>query len=206
MCYNTGTKTTRGRIMKYDDKIIEYMNSHDGYITNKKTKELGVPTIYLTRLVNDKRIARVARGIYALPNIFEDELFINFLRYSKIIYSGNTALVLNKMSTKSLKVIEANVPSNYNTHRINSIDVKRVNNDYYNIGKTFLKTEFGNYVPTYNKERILCDVFKDDSLDNEELNYAVKTAKEIGINYDKLYEYSRALNVYEKIRYLLEIR
>jgi len=45
--------------MKYDDKIIEYMNNHDGYITNKKNKELGVPTIYLTRLVNDKRIARV---------------------------------------------------------------------------------------------------------------------------------------------------
>jgi hypothetical protein len=188
-CNNKGTKTTKeGVFMNYKDKIIEYMNNNEGYITNKITKELGVPTIYLTRMVNDKIIVRVSRGIYALPNVFEDELFINYLRYSKIIYSGNTALVLNRMSNKSLKEIEANVPSNYNT------------------GKTFLKTEFGNYVPTYDKERVLCDIFKYESLDNEELNYAVNAAKEIGINYEKLYEYSITLDVYEKIRYLLEIK
>ncbi|MGI6392609.1 MAG: type IV toxin-antitoxin system AbiEi family antitoxin domain-containing protein [Candidatus Izemoplasmatales bacterium] len=192
--------------MNYEDKIIEYMNNNKGYITNKITKELGIPTIYLTRMINDNSIVRVSRGIYALPNVFEDDLFINCLRYSKIVYSGNTALVLNKMSNKSLKEIEANVPSNYNTHRIDSIKVKRVNDEYYNTGKTFIKTEFGNYVPTYDKERVLCDIFKYESLDNEELNFAVKTAKEIGINYEKLYEYSITLDVYEKIRYLLEIR
>jgi len=207
ICYNKGTKTTKeGVFMNYEDKIIEYMNNNEGYITNKITKELGVPTIYLTRMANDKIIVRVSRGIYALPNVFEDELFINYLRYSKIVYSGNTALVLNRMSNKSLKEIEANVPSNYNTHRINCIKVKRVNDEYYNTGKTFLKTEFGNYVPTYDKERVLCDIFKYESLDNEELNYAVNAAKEIGINYEKLYEYSITLDVYEKIRYLLEIR
>ena len=78
MCYNKGTKTTKeGVFMNYEDKIIEYMNNNEGYITNKITKELGVPTIYLTRMVNDKIIVRVSRGIYALPNVFEDELFIN---------------------------------------------------------------------------------------------------------------------------------
>ncbi len=192
--------------MNYENKIIEYMNNNEGYITNKITKDLGVPTIYLTRMVNDKSIVRVSRGIYALPDVFEDDLLIIYLRYSKIIYSGNTALVLNKMSNKSLKEIEANVPSNYNTHRINFIKVKRVNDEYYNTGKTFLKTEFGNFVPTYDKERVLCDIFKYESLDNEELNFAVKTAKEIGINYEKLYEYSIVLDVYDKIKYLIEMR
>lgn len=192
--------------MNYEDKIIEYMKNNKGYITNKNTKELEVPTVYLTRLVNESKIIRTSRGIYVLSDVFEDELFINYIKYSKIIYSGNTALVLNKMSNKSLKEIEAKVPLNYNTHRIKTINVKRVNDYDYNIGKVFLKTEFGNYVPTYDKERVLCDIFKFDNLDNEELNFAINMAKKMGINYEKLYEYSFKLNVYEKIRYLLEIR
>ena len=103
-----------GEFMNYENKIIEYMNNNHGYITNKITKKMGIPTIYLTRMSIKNSIVKVSRGIYALPNIFEDELFINYLRYSKIVYSGDTALVLNGMSNKSLKEIETNVPANYN--------------------------------------------------------------------------------------------
>ena len=64
ICYNKGTKTTKeGVFMNYEDKIIEYMNNNEGYITNKITKELGVPTIYLTRMVNNNSIVRVSEDI-----------------------------------------------------------------------------------------------------------------------------------------------
>ncbi|MGI6594862.1 MAG: type IV toxin-antitoxin system AbiEi family antitoxin domain-containing protein [Christensenellales bacterium] len=192
--------------MSYEQKIIEQMQINNGYITNKMTRDLEIPSIYLTRMTKEDEILNVSRGIYILPNIIEDELYINYLRYSKIVYTGNTALVLNEMSNRSLKSIEANVPSNYNTHRIESFVVNRVNDIQYSLGKTFKETEYGNLVPTYDKERMLCDVFLHDILDNEALNYAIQAAKKQDINYEQLYNYACILDVYDKIKFLLEIR
>lgn len=192
--------------MSYKNQILNYMENNQGYITNKITKDLGIPTIYLTRMTNSNEISKVARGIYALPTIFEDELFIYYLRYNNIVYTGNTALVLNKMSNKSLKKVEANLLNNYNTHRISDFKVNRVNKFKYTLGKDYIETEYGNKVPTYNKERVLCDIFINEDLDNEALNYAIRQAKIQKIDYEKLYEYSMKLNVYDKVRFLLEIR
>ena len=192
--------------MSYVKQILNYMENNQGYITNRITKDLGIPTIYLTRMTKSDEIKKVLRGIYVLPKIVEDELFIYYLKYSNIIYTGNTALVLNKMSNRSLKIIEANVLYNYNTHRITNFKVNRVNELKYTLGKEYIETEYGNKVPTYNKERVLCNIFINEDLDNEALNYAIRQAKIQKIDYEKLYEYSIKLNVYDKIRFLLEIR
>ncbi len=192
--------------MSYVKQILNYMENNQGYITNRITKDLGIPTIYLTRMTKSGEIKKVLRGIYVLPKIVEDELFIYYLKYSNIIYTGNTALVLNKMSNRSLKIIEANVMYNYNPHRITDFKVNRVNEMNYNLGKEFVETEYGNKVPTYNKERVLCNIFINEDLDNEALKYAIRQAKIQKIDYEKLYEYSIKLNVYDKIRFLLEIR
>lgn len=188
------------------ETILDYMSKNQGYITNKIVKKMGIPTIYLTRMVKNKEVNKVDRGIYVLPTIFEDELYTYYLKYPKIVYARNTALVLNGMSNHSLSHIEANVTYNYNTHRITEIDVYRVNETIYNLGKVLIETEFGNQVPTYNKERVLCDIFILNYLDSEALNYAIKIARSKKIDYEKLYEYSIKLNVYEKIKLLLEIR
>ncbi len=192
--------------MSYTNQIIEYMKKNQGYITNRIVRDMGIPTIYLTRMVDAKQINKVDRGIYALPSTFEDVLYINYLRYNKIVYTGNTALVLNGMSNRSLKKIVVNVPYNYNTHRITDFTANRVNETNYNLGKIFIETEFGNKVPTYNMERVLCNIFIDDNLDNEALNYAIKKAKDKKINYEVLYDYSVQLKIYEKIKLLFRIR
>lgn len=192
--------------MNYKDTIIDYMSKNQGYITNKTVKKMGIPTIYLTRMVKNKEVNKVDRGIYVLPHVFDDALYTYYLKYQKIIYTGNTALVLNGMSNRSLRKIEANVTYNYNTHRITEIDVFRVNETVYSLGRVFIETEFGNQVPTYDKERLICDIFIHENLDNEALNYAIKSARSKKINYEKLYEYAIKLNVYEKIKLLLELR
>lgn len=62
--------------MNYSEKIYEYMNNNNGYITNKLTRELGIPSIYLSRMVETNEIVRVERGIYILPTYLDDELYI----------------------------------------------------------------------------------------------------------------------------------
>jgi hypothetical protein len=153
-----------------------------------------------------KKINKVERGIYVLPSVLEDELFIYYLKYKKIVYTGNTALVLNDLSNRSLKEIEANVLYRYNTHRISNLKVHRVNDIRYSLGRTMMRTQFGNLVPTYNQERVICEIFIDDVLDNEGLNYAINMARSRKIDYERLYEYAVKLNIYEKIKLLLELR
>ena len=192
--------------MNHSETILIYMKKNHGYITNKQVKDLSVPTIYLKRMQDDKKINKVERGIYVLPSVLEDELFIYYLRYKKIVYTGNTALVLNDLSNRSLKEIEANVLYRYNTHRISNLKVHRVNDIRYSLGRTMMRTQFGNLVPTYNQERVICEIFIDDVLDNEGLNYAINMARSRKIDYERLYEYAVKLNIYEKIKLLLELR
>jgi len=192
--------------MNHSETILIYMKKNHGYITNKQVKDLSVPTIYLKRMQDDKKINKIERGIYVLPSVLEDELFIYYLRYKKIVYTGNTALVLNDLSNRSLKEIEANVLYRYNTHRISNLKVHRVNDIRYSLGRTMKRTQFGNLVPTYNQERVICEIFIDDVLDNEGLNYAINMARSRKIDYERLYEYAVKLNIYEKIKLLLELR
>lgn len=191
--------------MTYQEKVVKYMEQNNGYITNKIAKDINIPTICLTRMNNDNLITRITRGIYILPSYIEDELYINYLRYNKIIYTKNTALVLNNMSNRLLKSVDANVPHSYNPHRIKEINIFRVNDITYNLGKTLIVTEFGNPVMSYDIERTICNIFIDDELSSEEIKYALDSAKEQVINKERLYNYSKELGIYEKIKIIFKI-
>lgn len=40
--------------MSYRNQIIDYMKNNQGYITNKIVKDMKMPTVYLSRMVNTK--------------------------------------------------------------------------------------------------------------------------------------------------------
>ena len=49
------------------EKLLEYIR-RKGIVRAKELNRLGIPTIYLTRLVQEGRIERVNRGLYRFPN------------------------------------------------------------------------------------------------------------------------------------------
>lgn len=191
--------------MNYNDKITKITRDNNGYITNRLLKENNIPTIYLTRSVNEERLIKVDRGIYMIPSLIEDELYILQIRHPKIVYSGHTAVFLNEMSNRSLKVIEANVPFNYNPHRIKNITINRVNDVLYSLGVIYIETSFGNKVRTYDKERVLCDIFLENKLESEEIKFALDIARKKGIDQEKLFNYAEKLKILDYIKILLEV-
>ena len=50
--------------MSYVKQILNYMDNNQGYITNKITKDLGIPTIYLTRMTKSNEIKKVYQEAY----------------------------------------------------------------------------------------------------------------------------------------------
>lgn len=191
--------------MNYEEKILDIVRNNNGHTNSGQIKEKGIPTIYLTRLVNKGRLLRVERGIYVLPNIIEDEFYINSLKYNNIVYSRKTALYLNNLSNKSIRSIDANVPINYSNANIKTVKIYRVNSIIYQTGITKVVTPYGNEVKTYDKERCICDLFALDIYDDEEIRFAINEYRKERIDYEKLYSYAAILKVLEKVKGIFEI-
>ena len=191
--------------MNYKEKIIGIGHSNNGYITVDWVRKFNIPTIYLSRLVAAKEISRLYNGIYLLNGYQEDEFYTNSLRYENVVFSRRTALYLNGLTNRQLEIVEGNFPKNYNTSRITNMKCYRVNEPIYSLGKTEIKTPFGNIVKTYDKERCICNLFLYDDFDNEEKSFAVKSYKASGVDYDKLFEYADTLGVYTQIKSIFEV-
>ncbi|HBD06117.1 MAG TPA: hypothetical protein DCY93_01740 [Firmicutes bacterium] len=186
-------------------EIIRIANENNGYIYLKLIKKYGIPTTYLTQLVKEGLLSRVARGIYITRQGIEDELFIYSLTYHKIIYTGETALFLNNLSNKQIVNYEATIPYGTNIPEIKGVKIKQSRKKTLFLGVTEVQTSFGNYVRTYDKERCICDLFKRNDYDYESVIYAINEYKDNYLNIKKLYEYAKELKVYEKVRNVFEV-
>ncbi len=194
--------------MDYMKKIKEKMNKTGGVITSKELKKSNIPTIYLTRMVNKGELIRVDRGIYIDSNGDYDEYYFFYNRYKVAIFSYVSALYLHGFTDIIPNEMEVTVYKGYNAHRINtSIRVHYVTKGIYDLGITVCETMFGNTVKVYDLERTICDIIKNRSeieveLFSKTINKYVRYENK---DLNKLYEYSKKMNIYEKAKEILEV-
>src|SRR5659263_227645 len=62
--------------------IQQILISNNGIVTTTQVTEAGIPRRCLSAMVESGAIYRVTRGIYALPDAWEDELFFICLLYT----------------------------------------------------------------------------------------------------------------------------
>lgn len=191
--------------MKKED-IIKIANNNNGYLYSRVIKKHKIPTIYITRLVDEGILEKVAKGVYITKKGIEDIYFINSIKYSKIIYSGETALFLNNLSNKQYVDNEATIPYGSTVPNISNCNVRVSRKETFELGITKLNTPFGNTVRCYDKERCICDLFiRPDYYDFEERVYAINEYKKNYLNIKKLYEYAKKLKVYDKVKNVFEV-
>ncbi|MCI9405281.1 MAG: hypothetical protein HFJ22_07685 [Clostridia bacterium] len=191
--------------MSYIDDIIEMGQADCGYVISRNVKERGIPTVYLTRMVDGGMLNQLTNGIYILPRYMEDEFYTCFLRYRRAVFSRRTALYLNGITNRQLECIEANFPAGYNTTKIDGIRCYRICNDLYELGQTTAVTAFGHTVPVYNIERCICDLFYYDDFDVEEKGYVIRCVDKSKIDYDKLFAYAKQMKVLPQVKSVFEV-
>lgn len=191
--------------MKKED-IIRITNENNGYLYSALIKKYNIDSIYISRLAKEGILFKVARGIYTTENGVEDFYFINSLLYSKIIYSGESALFLNNLSNKQFVSNEVTIPYGSSSPKISNCKVKISRKSDFSVGITELETPFGNKVRAYDKERSICDLFiRPDFFEYEDRAYAINEYKKRYLNMKKLYEYAKVLKVYEEVRNVFEV-
>lgn len=194
--------------MKTEDRFLIIKNAKNGVVTSRKVTEQGVHRGILQEMVRNGELIQYSRGIYMLPDEWEDEFYLLQQKYKKGVFSHSTALYLHGYSDRVPLRFHMTFPTKYNSPSLKkaNVDVSRVKNDNYELGITELITPAGNQVVAYDLERSLCDVLRGSGDDIQVVQYAMKkyaSSRQRDIN--KLMRYAKQLHVEPKIRRYMEV-
>lgn len=195
--------------MNVSDKIIQLAKENNGIVTSAVISEKGILRGNLKKLVDDGKLEKTARGVYILPEVWEDE-FVNLqTRFKKGIFSHETALFLWDLTDRTPNRYDMTFPDNYNLTNVKNegVNCSRVKQEWYLEGVIQLKSPGGNTISTYNMERTLCDILRkrggvDKGVVTDAFKrYVVRKDKNIPL----LSAYAKKFHVEEKVRRYLEV-
>ena len=195
--------------MKETEMILQMAQENNGTITTAMVTEAGISRGNLKYLTDTGKLQRSGRGVYVLPDIWDDEMFAIQNRFKRGIFSCDTALFLWGMTDRTPNKFCMTFPATYNltSAKKENIRCSQVIDDLYEVGLTEIETPANNIVRVYNRERTLCDILKKSNQTDIQLitqafkEYAKLQSKDISL----LSEYSKLFRVSEKVRSYLEV-
>ena len=185
--YNVRINEQRGGIMDFMTKeefinesnieiIQKLMERNNGYITAKELEDFDISRNYLSIMTKKNMIEKVAKGIYIDSAKIEDVYYVLSISTPKIIYSHMTALYFHNLSIKAPdSSFDITVTKKYNNPKLKKHNVFYVDDKFYDIGITEVKTPQGNKVRVYDVERCICDIIRSKKrMDIEHVKYSIK--------------------------------
>ncbi len=189
--------------------LQQTMLENGGYVTAKQVQSLGLSRTRISQYIKAGELLRAAHGIYILPDTVEDDMYTLMLRSEKLIFSHESALLLNKLSDRTTFIHSLTYPSNASIPK--SIQAEcacyYVKPELHPMGRIQTQTTFGHRVNCYNAERTVCDLLRSRARIDEETvlsavrNYAAAKNKDLFL----LAEYSSRLGVSGILRKYLEV-
>ncbi len=189
--------------------VAKMARENNGYISSAQVTSAGMPRRLLAEAVAAGELVQVERGLYALPDTWEDELYITQHRFSKGIFSDETALYLHGMTDRAPFSLTMTFPRSYNASaaRDAGIVCRTCADDVLGLGRCEVRTPYGNSVRAYDIERTLCDIVRGQKVvDSQVVVPAMRAyAANRDRNVSKLMGYARKLGVERKIRSYMEV-
>lgn len=188
-----------------NEKLKEFLNTHNGYITTKEIEDLGITKNLIPKLLEQEILRKVAYGIYIDNHLIEDEYYLLQKRFSNILFSYNTACHLLNLSDRAPYKLDVTTINHNNISE--DVNIHYVSEDKLNIGTIEIMSPYGNPIKIYNAERCICDMLKNQK------EFEIELYNKIIKNYFKqkhkdlitLEEYSKIFNVHEKLSNIMEV-
>ncbi|MDY0266134.1 MAG: type IV toxin-antitoxin system AbiEi family antitoxin domain-containing protein [Methanimicrococcus sp.] len=195
--------------MSNSNKVLEMAKANNGTVTSAMIQSAGIARQYLKILVDKGLLEKVARGVYVLPEVWEDEFFKLQAQFKKGIFSNATALFLHDLTDRTPLAYSMTFPDNYNLSNVKNEGVfaSRAKEPFYSMGIETVQSPSGNELLSYSMEKTLCDILRTRAeietgiIAEAFKRYVTKTNK----NIPKLSEYAKILKVEEKVRRYLEV-
>ncbi len=193
---------------KYE-MINNSIKQNNGYLFVSDIEFFGISRTYILKFVRENNLERVGKGIYVTEETWPDMLYVYQLRAPQIIYSGETALYLNSLMDSEYSEVFVSVPTGYNGNRLREkgIIVHQDREGIYGLGVIDVKTQFGNTVKVYDKERCICDLIKNRN------KYEVQTFQTAIKGYmrgrdkrlNRLIKYAEAMKIRDEVMKYVEV-
>ena len=195
--------------MDAKEKIEELLeSSEDGTITASQVTDAGLHRGVLRELCESGEIYRYGRGLYVRSDAWEDDFSLLQRKYSRGIYSHDTALYLLGWSDRAPAKYTMTFPKGYNAPSLKqeNLIVKRVLPKNYEFGQTMIDSPAGNPIRVYDLERTLCDILRGSGSDIQIVGEAMKRyAASKDRNIHKLIRYADRLRVKPKVLRYMEV-
>ncbi|MDO5573565.1 MAG: type IV toxin-antitoxin system AbiEi family antitoxin domain-containing protein [bacterium] len=191
------------------DEIMKMAKCHNSTVTTAMVVAAGFSRGNLKYLVDKGMLEKSARGVYILPEVWEDEIFNLQNRFKRGIFSGETALFLWDLTDRTPNVYSMTFPMNYNVTNPKGEKIKctQCKAEWYKIGIEKVQTPGENMVEAYSKERTLCDILRPNSTADIQIvsesfkRYTAEKKRNIPL----LSEYAKLFKVEAKLRSYLEV-
>lgn len=191
------------------EEILNMAKENNGTVTSAMVDGAGFSRGNIKYLVDNGMLEKTARGIYILPEVWEDEMYHLQNRFKRGIYSHETALFLFDLTDRTPNRYYMTFPLNYNLTKAKNENIRcmQCKPDLYELGITEAVTPGGNTVRVYNVERTLCDILRTYShIDIQIVSEAYKRyATRKDKNIPLLSEYAKKFRVEDKVRNYLEV-
>ena len=195
--------------MTDSQKLLELAKQNNGMITTAMVVDAGVSRGTLKYLSDTGRLEKVSRGVYTLPEVWEDGFVSIQSRFKRGIFSLETALFLCDLTDRTPGKFHMVFPATYNLSKPKQEGIlcSGSREPLYSLGIVNLSTPGGNMVRGYCAERSLCDALKSRNHTDVQIvadafkRYTSRKEKNIPL----LSEYAHKLRVEEKLRSYLEV-
>lgn len=190
-------------------KIIELASQNNGIVTAAMISSAGISRGSLKYLADTGRLDQVSRGVYTLPEVWEDEFVSIQERYKRGVFALDTALFLHDLTDRTPHKFHMAFPYGYNTSSPKAAGIlcSCKKEPYYSLGIALVDTPAGNTVRAFNAEKTLCEILKPISHTDIQIitdafkRYAGRKDKNIPL----LSEYAHQLRVEKRLRPYLEV-
>lgn len=182
--------------------------STSGIISTQEIFAESISRDILNKFLESGQLSKFGRGLYIINSAWEDEFFSLQQKYSKGIYSHDTALYLLGYSDRAPSVYTMTFLKGYNAPSIKQENIKliRVIPENYDLGIIEIQSPSSNPIRIYNLERTLCDILRGKGSDIQIVNAAMKKyASSKNKNVNLLMKYAEQLKVKEKVLRYMEV-
>jgi len=183
-------------------RLRRVFDKNNGILTLEQAVHHGLTKESLRKAYLRGDLEKLDGGIYLLDRSYSDELYTTQLRYSKGVYSHETAVMLHSLSTYSPFVYHLTFPRGYhlNNPEQQHIYPHHMTLDKINIGVEKMESWHGNLISVTNLERTVVDMLNNKNafpgiVDEMVDNYLWMEDKDIG----RLKEYAKIYGVESQV-------
>ncbi|MDE5598467.1 MAG: type IV toxin-antitoxin system AbiEi family antitoxin domain-containing protein [Lachnospiraceae bacterium] len=191
------------------EEIIKMARENNGTVTTAMVVAAGFSRGNIKYLVDKGLIEKSARGVYVLPEVWDDEIFNLQNRFKRGIYSHETALFLWDLTDRAPNRYHMTFPVNYNLTKPKEENIRCVQckKELYDLGIEDVTSPGGHTVRAYSVGRTLCDILRPHS--HVDIQIVTEAFKRYTSRSDKnipiLSEFAKILKVETRLRSYLEV-